>query len=175
MIDAGMGYGEWGYAIRCKFPDVNFDIRGFESYDPAIKFAKNLGSAYSRILEIDLATEQLPLPDKWADFALCLGVLAHLTKDGGLHLIKELERTSRHILITAPTSLYQHEGACNSAHIESLRHKSSWSVGDFTRLGFEIRGFGLRGRSHTTTYFDYVLSPFVYRIPWLAGGILAWK
>ncbi|MFB3042817.1 MAG: hypothetical protein ACE1ZC_00885 [Nitrososphaerales archaeon] len=49
-----------------------------------------------------------------------------MVKQGGYHILGELKRTCKHVLVTAPTTLDQHMNVLNDPHIEPLRHKSKW-------------------------------------------------
>ena len=174
VIDAGMGFGKIGFMLRINFPDVRMSIYGYDVFEKGITFSKNLGRAYHKVAILDIESSAFPHKDQVVDIGLCIGVLGHLEKEGGYHLIRELKRTCKNVIVTAPTTFYQHTNPLNDPHIEPLRHKSKWSVADLKRQGFEVRGFELRWRSNKVTYLDYVLSPWVFRFPSLSGGLVAW-
>lgn len=175
ILDAGMGYGRWGYNLRLDHPDVEMEIVGVDVYEPAMEFSRKLGNAYTKTVKFDLEEGIFDLPNKWANIGLSIGVLAHLSKDGGRHLLKELARVCEKIIVTAPTTFFQHTSQLNDPHIEPLRHKSSWSPKDFEDLGLQVRGFGWKGRTEKHTYFDSVTEAWTFRLPGLAGGLVAWK
>ncbi len=175
VLDAGMGYGRWGYILRLSYPEIGMEIAGIDVYQPAMQFAQKLGNAYARIIISDLESGEVDLPDKWAHIGLSIGVLAHLTKDGGFRLLKELTRVCEKVVVTAPTTFFQHTSQLNDPHIGPLKHKSAWSHKDFRKLGFNVRGFGWRGRTEKHTYFDSCTEAWTFRIPWLAGSLVAWK
>src|SRR3990172_9127633 len=104
-----MGWGKVGYKLRGGYPEHKLKIYGYDVYEPAMNFAAELGSAYFEIKELDLGKANFPHSDKGADIGISLGVLAHLTKDEGFHLLKELDRVCKHFIVTAPTVLFQHK------------------------------------------------------------------
>jgi SAM-dependent methyltransferase len=174
VIDAGMGFGKVGFMLRLNFPNIAMNIYGYDIFEKGITFSKNLGTAYHKVEILNIESSPIPHEDQSVDIGLCVGVLGHLVKKGGRHLLRELKRTCKRVIVTAPTTLYQHTNILNDPHIEPLRHKSKWSVGDLKDEGFEVRGFELRGRTNKVTYLDYVLSPWVFRFPSFSGGLVAW-
>ncbi|MBI2126637.1 MAG: class I SAM-dependent methyltransferase [Thaumarchaeota archaeon] len=175
IIDAGMGYGKWGYVLRLDYPQIDMEIIGLDIYEQAMEFARRLGNAYTKIIKMDLEKDKIGFTDKWANIGLCMGVLAHLTKAGGYHLLGELVRVCDKVVVTAPTTFFQHTSQLNDPYVEPLKHKSAWSEKDFKQLGFKVRGFGWRGRTEKHTYFDSCTEAWTFKFPSLAGGLVAWK
>lgn|GEM_PF-1989665 len=182
IIDAGMGWGKVGYKLRGGYPEHKLKIYGYDVYEPAMKFAAELGNAYSEIRALDLGKVDFPHSDKVADVGISLGVLAHLTKEEGFHLLKELDRVCKHFIVTAPTVLFQHRSHGNDPNIEPLRHKSFWSAQDFMQSHMHVRGWGIRDRTEKSTFLDTFFSPWTYalsaihpRLSWFSGGLVAWK
>jgi|TARA_B100001750_G_C15512228_1_gene604461 2-polyprenyl-3-methyl-5-hydroxy-6-metoxy-1,4-benzoquinol methylase len=182
IVDAGMGFGRLGFAIKLDHPHKAIEIYGYDSYQPALDYAKSLGYAYETMNKLDIGKSKLPHNDKSIDIGIASGVLAHLEKNEGNHLLSELERISKHHIVTAPTTLHSHKKSlCNDPDIEPLRHKSSWIYKDFVTRGYNVRGFGIKGREKQTT-FDSIITPYIFslsavnqRFCALAGTIVAWK
>lgn len=175
IFDAGCGYGTWGYKLMTEHPHENLHIEGADLYMEGMAYAQELGKAYKGIHRTDLSRDSLPFSYQEFDIALCQGVLAHLEKAQGHDLIYELRRVSKHMIFSAPTSLFQHTNLLNNPHIEPLQHKSSWSPKDFWRHGMKVRGFDIRGRHEKITYLDAFFSPWTFRLPWLAGALVAFN
>ena len=182
IIDAGMGWGKVGFKLRGAYPEHNLRIYGYDVYEPAMNFASELGSAYFEIKKLDLGKGRFPHSDKEVDIGISLGVLAHLTKEEGFHLIEELNRVCKNFVVTAPTVFFQHKSHGNDPDLEPLRHKSWWSPQDFLRFHMHVRGWGIRGRTEKSTFLDTFFSPWTYalsaihpRLSWFSGGLVAWK
>ncbi len=126
VIDAGMGFGKIGFMLQLEFPDVRMAIYSYDVFEKGVTYSKNLGSAYHEVEILDIESSAIPHEDQSVDIGLCIGVLEHLVKQGGYHILRELKRTCKHVLVTAPTALYQHMYVLNDPHIEPLRHKSKW-------------------------------------------------
>tara|TARA_Y100000590_G_scaffold444418_1_gene575135 strand:+ start:5908 stop:6522 length:615 start_codon:yes stop_codon:yes gene_type:complete len=182
IVDAGMGFGRLGFAIKLDYPQKDLEIFGYDCYQPALDYAKSLGNAYTKIENLDIGKEKLPHDDKSVDIAIASGVLAHLHKEEGRHLMDELDRISKHHIVTAPTTLHSHKKSlCNDPDIEPLAHKSLWTKNDFMEKKYMMRGFGLKGRE-SQTIFDSIIFPYIFilsainpRFCSLAGTIVAWK
>ena len=182
IVDAGMGFGRLGFALKLDHPQKDLEIFGYDCYQPALDYAKSLGNAYTKIENLDIGKERLPHDDKSVDIAIASGVLAHLHKEEGRHLMDELDRISKHHIVTAPTTLHSHKKSlCNDPDIEPLAHKSLWTKNDFMEKKYIMRGFGLKGRE-SQTIFDSIIFPYIFilsainpRFCSLAGTIVAWK
>ena len=181
ILDAGMGYGSTGFMLRLNYPKKKMTIYGYDVFEEGMEYARKLGVAYDGIKKLNLGKEGLPHRDKSADIGISVGVLAHLTKDGGYHLLSELKRVCDHCIVTAPTVLFQHESLCNDPKVEPLRHKSAWSYRDFKRRGFNVRGLMLRWSHDKQTVLDSILSPWSFvmsaihpGLTYFSGTLIAW-
>jgi len=193
ILDVGSGHGRWGYFIKLEFPEVRLcdevddhlkavgvttHITGIDVLDSLMAYARNLGVAYDRLMKVDLENQRFPFQDKEFDIGVSIGVLAHLSKSGGLRTINEMLRTCDHVLVNAPSFHFTHQhGDLLNDPLEgggALSHKSTWNPGEFRALGLQVRGFSMKGRL-TRTYIDSLLYWFPFRLPQLAGGLIAWK
>jgi hypothetical protein len=79
----------------------------------------------------------LPFHDDSFDASVALDVIEHLTKDGGLQMIKEMKRVSKKVVIVmTPNGFLPQEADENPWQ----RHLSGWSTREFRDLGFNVRG-----------------------------------
>ena len=49
IVDAGMGFGRLGFALKLDHPQKDLKIYGYDCYQPALDYAKSLGNAYIKI------------------------------------------------------------------------------------------------------------------------------
>jgi len=115
----------------------------------------------------------LPFPDKYFDFALCIAVLAHLNKDDAFRCLDELERIAYHVIVSA------HLGFSSQDELEEnlfQKHLSSWHPKDFTHKEYKTRVVPFRPVPRTLMPFyrlrQYILDPTKKH---LKAAIIAWK
>ena len=143
ILDAGCGLAINGISTRLRNYEKNPYLVGCDVHKPFLDIAKH-HKIYDEIRTEDIS-KMLFHKEKWFDLALAIGVLTHMEKSEGEFLISQLERISKHIILTAPTTLIQKNSLQNDISIKSLKHKSTWSYKDFK--GYNIRGFHRKGSS----------------------------
>lgn len=85
----------------------------------------------------------LPFGADKFDIVICTEVLEHLQRHEAEELVDEMERIARRqVIISTPVGRC-HQHAYDSNPYQA--HKSTWSSQDFSRLGYTVRGSGLRG------------------------------
>lgn len=127
----------------------------------------------------------LPFRAGTFDIVLCSEVLEHLRRDEAKALIAEMENIARRqVIITVPV------GRCRQDEYDGnpyQAHHSAWMPADFRRLGYTVRGTGLRGFggliSEETSPLPQWLrllanavwmlaSPFSHYVPRIGGGMV---
>jgi len=85
----------------------------------------------------------LPFPPDSFDVVLCGEVVEHLERVDGLPLIKSMEAIARRqVIISTPVGQCEQDACDSNPH---QAHRSAWMPQDFRRLGYTVRGSGLRG------------------------------
>jgi len=170
LIDAGCGRGVIGAMVRIyRNPKRLVGIDAFQLYLDFCRYH----NFYDELYSYDLKCTPLPFDDKEFDVATCIEVVEHLPKNRGLGLLNELERIAKKVIITTPNiSFSQDTFDANPFQ----QHVSCWSVKDFSKLGYQVRGVGdfvPFGRS--VKYLSFFLSKFSYLIPTFSETLLAYK
>ena len=174
ILDLGCGQGT---AMKFINRYQKFLTLGVDIFMPYLRECKGQGTHNEYVL-CDILS--LPFQGKSFDIVLCMEVLEHLPKEEGLELIKAIEGIARkQLIITTPVGMYKQEAFSDNPH---QKHRSAWSPGELTKLGFKVRGLGfpniggkrltnrLPGIIEPLGHLVWVLSgPFVYFLPNLAG------
>jgi SAM-dependent methyltransferase len=85
----------------------------------------------------------LPFTPKSFDVVLCTEVLEHLERVDALVLLKSMEAIARRqVIISTPVGQCEQQAYDGNPH---QAHHSSWMPQDFRRLGYTVRGSGVRG------------------------------
>lgn len=127
----------------------------------------------------------LPFPPESFDVVLCGEVVEHLERVQALALINSMEAIAcRQVIISTPVGQceqYAYDG--NPYQV----HHSSWTPQDFRRLGYTVRGSGLRGMGgliaqETSPLPEWLrllanaiwmlATPFSYYFPSIAGNMV---
>ncbi len=157
---------------------------GVDMFQPSIDKSKKAGihDTYKKgnVLSIDKLFSK-----KQFDAVVALDLIEHLNKEQGHDLIKKMSTVAKKkIIIMTPNGFYKqdpYEG--NKYQI----HRSGWTVDDFVKLGFVVRGIRgmkwLRGEYATLRWKPWILwgiisvlsEPFAYFSPRLAYQLFAVK
>jgi SAM-dependent methyltransferase len=138
VLDCGCGRGRWGSFVRT---DVNQDsyIVGVDIFPPNLFFCKTYG-AYDDLVLADAGS--LPFNNESFNMILACEIIEHLSKEDGWVLVKDLERiSSGRIIISTPNFDLSQGALCGNIH---EIHKTRWSVGDFRKSGFKVKGIGVK-------------------------------
>jgi len=170
LIDVGCGRGIIGALNRIyRSPKRLVGIDAFKEY---LDFCLEM-NFYDELYERDLRQTPLPFNDKEFDVATCIEVIEHLPKSKGVSLLHELERIAKIVIITTPNVSFSQDPYDNNPF---QRHLSRWSVKDFTKRGYKVRGVGefmFSGRH--IKYLSFFLSRFSYVMPTFSETLLAYK
>jgi len=182
LLDVGCGRG--GPIERINRERELFSV-GVDIFQPYLLHCRSAG-LYDDLVCCDVRL--LPFgPDRF-DIVLCSEVLEHLQRYEAEGLINEIELIARRqVLITAPV------GRCHQEEYDRnpyQAHKSTWVPQDFRRLGYTVRGSGLRGMggliaqetSPLPGWLRFVAngvwmlaSPFSYYFPRIGGNMVCVK
>ncbi len=179
VLDVGCGSNSPIAKVKKHFYSVGVDM-----FQPSIEKSKKAGihDAYKQgnVLAIDRMFGK-----KKFDAVIALDLIEHLEKKQGYDLIKKMGTLAKKkIIIMTPNGFYKqdpYEG--NTYQI----HRSGWTVDDFIKLGFTVRGIRgmkwLRGEYATLKWRPWIFwgivsvlsEPFVYFFPRLAYQLFAVK
>jgi len=129
----------------------------------------------------------LPFKDKSFDVVLCLALIEHLERMEGEKLLREMERIGRRqVIISTPVGSYRQGAIGGNPH---QRHRSIWLPAELRKMGYRVRGVGIRGVMGEGALFSrlarvigalrwvpwLLAGPVVYYLPNLAGTQVCWK
>jgi len=174
ILDVGCGKGFTMKIIKKRFRRKRIFTVGVDQFAPYLRYCMK---EMTHDILINTNIESLPFKDKSFDVILCLEVIEHLKKEDALRIIENLRKLARkQVIISTPV------GVCHQEEIDNnpcQRHESSWNPEEFKKLGFKVRGSGLRRlylkQGHFTSGFirnlafslSYVF-PLAYFFPKLA-------
>lgn len=179
ILDVGCGSSSPLAKVRKHYYSV-----GVDAFGPSIEKSKKLGihDAYKKgdVLAIDKLFRK-----KQFDAVIALDLIEHLEKKRGFELIKKMSGLAKKkIIIMTPNGFYKQEPyEGNKWQI----HRSGWTVDDFLKLGFTLRGIRglkwLRGEYATLKWKPWIFwgvvsvlsEPLVYFFPRLAYQLFAVK
>lgn len=181
LLDIGCGDGNM---IRALLKGKNIFTIGSDIYLPSLRECQKQTTHDGYVLS---DAQKIPFKNGSFDIVLTVEVVEHMGKEEGQKAIKAWEGiASRQIIITTPV------GVCNVQAKDGSpydAHKSTWYPAEFRKLGYKIRGHGLRQMYGDSGLFNrspkimspllYMLSvvvgPFVYFLPELAGRMVCIK
>jgi len=138
LIDVGCGRGIVGALTRIYRNPTR--LVGVDIFPPYIEFCKKF-NLYDEIHLMDLRQIPLPFKNHEFDVATCIEVIEHLHKEYGEKLLDELQRIADTIIVSTPSHYFEQP----KHHVDRnpfQAHVSSWSVSDFRKRGYEVRGVG---------------------------------
>lgn len=140
ILDVGVGFGIWGYLMyMLRKPSLLIGI----DIDLNYLLASKKHNIYDCL--VLASASSLPFRERVFDYVLAIEVIEHLPKADGEKMFAELERVCRSkVLITTPNGYLEQDPYVAP---ESEIHKSGWSVQEFRRKGYKVRGIGLKGTS----------------------------
>lgn len=137
-LDCGCGRGRWGSFIRL---DVKNDVYlvGLDIFLPNLLFCKKYG-AYDDLVLAD--ARDLPFKMEAFSMTIACEIIEHLAKEEGISFLKDLERVANGRIIISTPNIQLPQGAIYGNVYEI--HRTRWSVGDFRKRGFKVRGIGMK-------------------------------
>ncbi len=179
LLDVGCGSN----SPLAKVPKGFYSV-GVDAFGPSIEKSKKLGihNAYKKgnVLAIDKLFKKNQF-----DAVVALDLIEHLEKKQGYELIKKMSSVAKKkIIIMTPNGFYKQDPYDGN---KWQIHRSGWTVDDFVKLGFTVRGIRglkwLRGEYATLKWKPWIFwgvvsvltEPFTYFIPRLAHQLFAVK
>lgn len=173
VLSIGCGNGEKDHRIvRRRNPDW---LVGLDIFEPYLRACQRLGVHEGLVLG---DARRLPFKDRSFDVVVAAEVIEHLEKDDASDLLKEMERVARKkIIVTCPVG-YVDQGDYDGNPFQL--HRSGYTPAEFRRLGYKVRGAGLRwvwygGRASLFQSLAAGLAsllPLSYSIPELGGAMV---
>lgn len=115
-------------------PSVEIKV-GIEIWEPYVTSAKFKDCI--RILGDIREFEKYIGPPYW-DCAMLIDSIEHLEKEDGLDLLSRLQKKFQKIVLMAPEGVHvQEKDPTGYGAHESQSHKSTWTLPEFEKLGFE--------------------------------------
>lgn len=162
----------------------HFYAVGVDAFGPSIEKSKQQGihDAYKKadVLAVDKLFKK-----KQFDAVIALDLIEHLEKKQGFELIKKMSSLAKKkIIIMTPNGFYKQDPYDGN---KWQVHHSGWSVDDFVKLGFTVRGIRgvkwLRGEYATLKWKPWIFwgivsvfsEPLVYFLPRMAYQLFAVK
>jgi hypothetical protein len=147
---------------------------GVEVYIPYLRFCKE-HKIYDDMIRADVRFP--PFRDNSVDTIIASEVIEHLNKKDGLKFLSKIEIIVRkEIVLTTPNGFW-HQDAIHGA--ESEIHRSAWSVKDFRKRGYKVRGLGFKYAWHLANnpilwnLLNYLFMPISFILPWIGVSIIA--
>jgi len=165
ILDIGCGKGE---PMKFIDRDKRFYAIGLDIFKPYLLTAKQSRTHDDYVL---CDVRKLPIRRKSVDVALCSEVLEHLDRAEGIELMKVMEEAARkQVIITTPVGQYEQQAYEDNPFQE---HRHSWNSRELERLGYEVKGVGIRGVSgdrKIACEIPEILRPFYYML-WILAGV----
>jgi SAM-dependent methyltransferase len=168
LLDVGCGTGRGGTIIRRHRGHIL--MVGADIFMPYLQKCRK-SNIYDALVYCD--ARRLPFRKKTFDAAICREVIEHLERQEGEELIKQLEQIARkQLILTTPVGVYeQHESDGNPFQ----EHRSFREPGDLRRLGYTVRGVGIRkmhGEQGLQSHFPDSLTWLLDILYVLAGPVV---
>lgn len=122
-----VGCGEGSFKVIQDFYSVGCDI-----YHSSLIKAREKGY-YDELVRCDV--RQLPFRPKSFDIGICVEVIEHLDKAGGIELLEQMEEIgSRQVIIMTPWGYFPMKRQEDKAY---LWHRSGWLPQEFQEMGYK--------------------------------------
>lgn len=138
LIDVGCGRGIVGALTRIYRNPTR--LVGVDIFPPYVDFCKKF-SLYDEVYLMDLRQTPLPFKNREFEVATCIEVIEHIHKEYSEKLLDELQRIADIVIVSTPSHYFKqpkHHVDCNPFQA----HVSKWTVLDFRKRGYEVRGVG---------------------------------
>jgi ubiquinone/menaquinone biosynthesis C-methylase UbiE len=176
VLDIGCGKGSWAFLMRADI--LNGEkafIVGTDLDLEAVRFAKK-HTSYDDLVVAD--ANHLPYRDQSFDLTLACEIIEHLSAGEGNRLLQNIDRVSSSTtIVTTPNGFLE---TPNSSFYQL--HRSGWTVADFKRRGYVVRGYGMKFGNRLLPVFPrlamglhYIFTPLSYVFPQMAGFLVCVK
>jgi len=187
ILDVGGGYGRPMRFLKRKH-EFQFTV----NMDANLRCLRKTKEKRTHDEYILCDVRYLPFKRKSFDVAICVEVLEHIEKEGGLSLLSALDEIVRKQIVLTTNVEPALTPVLERRIGKPMGHVSSWHPSEFKRLGYKVRGssfptvirgkrlFSLSAGSHNplivlVRILDVVAGPFVYFFPSRAGHQIAIK
>ncbi len=138
LIDIGCGRGIVGAITRIYRTPKR--LVGIDIFQDHIDFCKKY-RIYDELHRLDLRIVPLPFSNQEFSVATCVETIEHLPKRKGEKLLNELYRIADVVIVSTPSAFFRQPK--NHVKNNSFQaHVSKWTVEDFRKRGFEVKGVG---------------------------------
>lgn len=178
ILDLGCGKGMVGYLIKIQRNLTGSELIGMDISEELLGFSKK-HNIYDKLIKGDI-TKKLPFKDKSFDLIICSEVIEHMEKRIGELLLREMHRIINkdgRIIITTPNVWL--EMPSTNYHDQ---HHSLWKVSDFTKMGYTVRGIGIKLPFNKIAWYTpiihalyYFMTPISFIFPNISGLLIAYK
>lgn len=136
VLDLGCGVGAAAEVLN---KSKIHQFIGVDIYEPYLKICKRRGF-YKKVIKADL--RNINFDKKSFDVVILFQVIEHFNKKNAKKLIqKAISFATKAVLISVPN------GHCDQEIYDGNiynKHKSTWHVADFKKMGFKVYGQGLK-------------------------------
>jgi hypothetical protein len=186
VVDLGCSDGGF---MRILSKGEGWEIIGVELFKPVADFARRSG-VYKKVFNSDVRKLPKVVSEGKFDLIFCSQVLEHLGKKDGIKAIKNWEKIgTRRLVITTTVGFMKYLPIEKREENNPWqKHISGWRPGELERMGFKVRGQGLRivyGEDGLAKRFpvaipilaivSYLASPMLYFFPEYAAYMIAYK
>lgn len=188
IIDLGCGEGK---LIQALSRGENWEVVGVDVDSVSIEKAKVI-SCYKKLIVADLEkiAKMFIKQKKKFDVVLCSQVIEHLSKEKGERLLDLVDKIAdKRVVISTPNGFMEQIEESLATNTSYQQHISRWEVNDFSSRGYKVYGTGLkliwsygglaRNKSKFVSFWfritSYIVSPFVYHLPFFGVNLLGVK
>lgn len=186
ILDLGCDDGSLMQAIH----KPSWKVVGVDIFKKSVLKAQKSGVYEEVILgDVEKVASGLILKKKKYDVVFFSQVIEHISKKKGERMLKLVEKLARDKIIIGTPHGFMNQPEMFLKDNKYQYHRSGWEIEEFTKLGYEVNGIGIKflwsetglGRTNNNlivgilTILSYITSPVAYYFPNLAAGILAIK
>ncbi len=136
ILDVGCGNGSFMAKINS---GKSFNATGVDLFEPYVKKARSL-NVYKKVIKKDVM--KINFKSGNFDAVHTSQLIEHLEKKEGLKLIEKMEKIAKRKVVIGTPNGHFHQDEYDRNILQ--KHKSSWSVEDFTKLGYTCYGQAIK-------------------------------
>jgi SAM-dependent methyltransferase len=172
ILDIGCGRGGIARVIRARTRTGPCFLVGIDLFLEYLVKARDL---YDDVLLCD--ARHLPIRSKVFDAVVAKELIEHLEKKQGHAMLPELENIARRqVVLTTPVGFACVSPMGDPAEIELQQHRSGWFPGEFTKLGYEVKGVGgCRCLPRDFACWLSAFFPITWSLPQASHGMICFK